>query len=46
MSEAIELADTPVIPDPFPDRTPPTERLPLVVRLPFAATVNANVPSV
>ena len=46
MSDAKELAGTPVNPDPLPDRVPPTVRFPLVVSAPFDATVRANVPSV
>ena len=46
LSEANELADTSVNPDPSPDKVPPTAKFPLVVNAPFAATVNARVPSV
>ena len=46
LSDAIELAETPVNPEPFPDKVPPTVRFPVVVRAPFYAKVRARVPSV
>ena len=46
LSDANELAEIPVKPDPLPDRVPPTVKFPLVVSAPFDATVKARVPSV
>ena len=46
LSDANELAEIPVKPDPLPDKVPPTVKFPLVVRAPFDATVKARVPSV
>ena len=46
LSDANEPAGTPVNPEPSPDKVPPTAKFPLVVNAPFAATVNAKVPSV
>ena len=46
LSDAKELAEIPVKPDPLPDRVPPTVKFPLVVSAPFDATVRARVPSV